>query len=262
MEPNPDGSGRIPEEKIVLRYSNALSEKYRKYRKYLRERTVSRADAFVVAVNGAALSYKWTQAANDAPRFLKALYPLGAYQIVIDRRSGEIIGHQNEPRFNIVKASGANVAVMPFLERSSRGITAVLGSFADPMYHGASLGSDFELAHNPMGRAPISDLVLPARRAWRAVLSESGGELGCGGSQTDGTTRKRIIWASSPRKIMRVLSTAAAVALLAKVSPHVIHIETFLVAYLYTITIRHSLQNDESSAIDSRKCTVDDCSAD
>ena len=28
VEPNPDGSGRIPEEKIVLRYANAISEKY------------------------------------------------------------------------------------------------------------------------------------------------------------------------------------------------------------------------------------------
>jgi hypothetical protein len=177
VEPNTDSSSRIPEEKIVLRYTNALSEKYRKYYGYLRQGIVRKSDAFVVAISGATLSYKWTRAANDAPRFLKALYPLGAYQIVLDRRSGEIIGHQNEPRFHVVKASGANVAVMPFLERRSRGITAVLSSFADPMYHGATLGSDFELAHNPMGRTPISDLVLPARRAWRTVLNENGGEL-------------------------------------------------------------------------------------
>jgi type I restriction enzyme S subunit len=37
IEPNPDGSGRIPEEKLVLRYTNAITEKYRKYRGYLRE---------------------------------------------------------------------------------------------------------------------------------------------------------------------------------------------------------------------------------
>ena len=29
VEPNPDGSGKIPEEKLVLRYSNAIAEKYR-----------------------------------------------------------------------------------------------------------------------------------------------------------------------------------------------------------------------------------------
>jgi hypothetical protein len=175
VQPNADGSSRIPEEKIVLRYTNALSEKYGKYRRYLRKGIVRKSDAFVVAINGAALSWKGIQAADDVPRFLKALYPLGPFQLVLDRRTGETIRHQNQPRFNIVKASGDNVAVMPFLERGSRGITAVLGSLADVMYHGTPLGSDFELAHNPMGRAPISDVALPAYRAWRAVLSENGG---------------------------------------------------------------------------------------
>jgi hypothetical protein len=31
VESNPDGSGKIPEEKLVLRYTNAIAEKYRKY---------------------------------------------------------------------------------------------------------------------------------------------------------------------------------------------------------------------------------------
>jgi hypothetical protein len=177
VEPNPDGSGKIPEEKLVLRYTNAISEKYRKYRGYLRDGIIHKNEAFVIAINGAALSYKWTQAERDAPRFLKAVYPLGAYQLLLDRRTGEIVGQQNEPRFSIVKASGANVATMPFLERRSRGISAILGSFADPMYHRTPLGSDFELAHNPMSRAPIADFVVPAKKAWRAVLNENGGEL-------------------------------------------------------------------------------------
>ena len=177
VEPNPDGSGKIPEEKLVLRYANAISEKYRKYRGYLRDGIIHKNDAFVIAINGAALSYKWTQAANDAPRFLKAVYPLGAYQLLLDRRTGTIVGQQNEPRFNIVKASGANVATMPFLERRSRGISAILGSFADVMCHRPALGFDFELAHNPMSRTPIADFVIPAKKAWRAVLNETGGEL-------------------------------------------------------------------------------------
>jgi hypothetical protein len=64
VEPNPDRSGKIPEEKLVLRYANAISEKYRKYRGYLRDGIIHKNDAFVIAINGAALSYKWTQAAK------------------------------------------------------------------------------------------------------------------------------------------------------------------------------------------------------
>jgi len=177
IEPNPDGSGKIPEEKLVLRYANAISEKYRKYQGYLRKGIIHKNDAFVIAINGAALSYKWTQVENDAPRFLKAAYPLGTYQLLMDRQTGKIVGQQNEPRFNIVKASGANVATMTFLERRSRGISAILGSFADVMSHRPALGFDFELAHNPKSRAPIADFVIPATKAWRAVLNETGGDL-------------------------------------------------------------------------------------
>ncbi|HEV2137014.1 MAG TPA: hypothetical protein VGR47_22540 [Terracidiphilus sp.] len=177
VEPNPDDSGKIPEEKLVLRYANAISEKYRKYLRYLRAGIIHKNDAFVIAVNGAALSYKWTQVENDVPRFLKAVYPLGVYQLLLDRRTGKIIGQQNEPRFNIVKASGANVGTMSFLERRSRGITAILGSSADVMWHSLALGFDFELAHNPQSRAPITDLSIPTKKVWRTVLSQTGGEL-------------------------------------------------------------------------------------
>jgi hypothetical protein len=45
------------------------------------------------------------------------------------------------------------------------------------MCHSAALGFDFELGHNPMSRTPIADLVIPARKAWRAVVDKTGGEL-------------------------------------------------------------------------------------
>ena len=176
-EPNPDGSGKIPEEKLVLRYANAISEKYRKYQGYLRDGIINKNDAFVIAINGAALSYKWTQLENDVPRFLKAVYPIGVYQLLLENRTGKIIGQQNEPRFNIMKASGAAVGTMSFLERRSRGISAILGSSADVMWHSLALGVDFELAHNPNSRAPIADFVIPAKKGWRAVLNETGGDL-------------------------------------------------------------------------------------
>ena len=176
-EPNLDGSGKVHEEKLVLRYANAISVKYCKYQRYLKDGIIRKDDAFVIAINDAALSSKRTQAENDAPRFLKAVYPLGAYQLLLDRGTGKIIGRQNEPRFNIVKASGKNVMTMPFFERRSRGISAIMGSSADVMCHNQALGFDFELAHNPKSRAPIADFVIPAKKAWRAVLNETGGDL-------------------------------------------------------------------------------------
>jgi hypothetical protein len=45
------------------------------------------------------------------------------------------------------------------------------------MCHRPALGFDFELVHNPKSRAPITDFVIPATKAWRAVLNETGGDL-------------------------------------------------------------------------------------
>jgi len=176
VEPNPDG-GRIPEEKLVLRYTNALREKDGKYLKYLRKGTVRKDDSFVIAINAHALAYRWTQAANDAPRFLKSLYPLGHYQVLINRQSGDIVGHQNEPRFQIVKANGAEVPVQAFLQRRSRAISAVLCSFANAASHGVPLGRDFELAYNPVARCPIATASIPSKRSWAAELTDTGGQL-------------------------------------------------------------------------------------
>jgi hypothetical protein len=173
IEPNPDGSGRIPEEKLVLRYATAIREKYLKYQKYLGEGLVKEADAFVIAINGAALPYKWAWAEKDAPRFLKALYPIGQYQVLLDRRTGEIVGKGNEPRFRFLKANQAEVPTQTFLDE----LSAVLCSYADVGSYSRPLGVDFELAHNPKARCPIRQEVIPAHRSWVADLTGEEGQL-------------------------------------------------------------------------------------
>ena len=177
VEPNPDGSCKIPEEKIVLRYTSSMREKYGKYLRYLRDGRLNRADAFVVAINAASLSYKWTQAENDVPRFLKALYPLGHYQLLLDKQTAEVVGRGNQPRFRILKASGAEVLVQAFVDKRWRAISAVLCSFADMGFYSVPLGFDFEIAHNPLGRRPIPKGAIHGRREWMAELADTEGRL-------------------------------------------------------------------------------------
>jgi hypothetical protein len=165
-----------PEQKIILRYTNAIREKYRKYMGYLRNGLIRKNDAYVIAINAANLRFKGIHAADDAPPFVKALYPLGFFQLLLDRVSGDIVGHGNETRFEIAKASGNKVGVYAFLDRQSRGISAVLCSFASPTYTGP-LGLDFELAYNPMARSPLPENLITARRIWTAELNEAGGNL-------------------------------------------------------------------------------------
>lgn len=173
----PDPIGKIPEEKLVLRYANAIREKHQKYAKYLGDGTVRKDDGFVIAMNSAHLAYRGMRAEQDAPRFLMALYPIGQYHVLFDRRTNDIVGHGNHPRFHIAKANKAEVQVQTFVQPGSEGISAVLCSFADAAWHAAPLGNDFELAYNPMGCSRIPEGMFPAKRSWTAELNDDGGQL-------------------------------------------------------------------------------------
>jgi hypothetical protein len=179
VEPNSDGSYRIPEEKIVLRYTTAIREKYQKYLCYLRKGIIHKNDAYVVAVNKSGLAYRWASAAIDLPRFLKAVYPIGELEVLIDKKEREIVGSQNRPRFFIPKANQSQVSVRAFVDRRWRGISAILCSDADVGWSSSPLGSDLELAHNPLCRRPIVRGLIPAAREWWSELNGTVGELFC-----------------------------------------------------------------------------------
>jgi type I restriction enzyme S subunit len=101
IEPGAAESGKIPEGKIVLRYTTAIREKYMKYLHYRRKGIVRKDDAYVVAVNKSGLAYRWASAAIDLPRFLKAVYPIGELEVLIDKKARKVVGAQNRPRFFI-----------------------------------------------------------------------------------------------------------------------------------------------------------------
>jgi type I restriction enzyme S subunit len=175
VEPNPP---EIPEEKIVLRYTSAIGEKYRKYFRYLEKRIVNEADAYVVALNGSALGY-WQSPAWDVPRFLKALYPIGKPQLLLDKKSREVVDTGNQPRFTIVKAQGSPVSRQAFIDRRWRGISAVIHSCAHAdmgrfcAYEDVRrLGFEFEIAYSPLARQPLSQGVIPAKIEWWSKLSD------------------------------------------------------------------------------------------
>jgi len=180
VEPNPT---EIPEEKIVLRYTSAIRQKYQQYFHYLRNRIIRKSDAYVVALNGSALGY-WRSPAWDVPRFLKALYPIGKPQLLLDKKSREVVDTGNQPRFTIVKAQGSPVPVQAFIDRRWRGISAVIHSCAhadmgrfcahEDM---GRLGFEFEIAYNPLARQPVSRGVIPAKIEWWSKLSDAEGEL-------------------------------------------------------------------------------------
>jgi hypothetical protein len=179
IEPGAAESGTIPEGKIVLRYTTAIREKYIKYLHYLRKGVIRKDDAYVVAINKSALAYRWASAAIDLPRFLKAVYPIGELEVLIDKRARKVVGAQNRARFFITKANKSPVPVQAFVDRRWRGLSAVICSDVDVGWSKLSLGHDFQIAYNPLSRQPVARGIIPAVREWWSKLDEASGELFC-----------------------------------------------------------------------------------
>jgi hypothetical protein len=90
----PSSDGRIydvPNEKIVLRYLNSMSEKYnRQCANWLTKGTVSDNDCFVIALNPRAIPFDIAD--KNPPRILQAAYTLGAPYVEMSRDTLKAVG--------------------------------------------------------------------------------------------------------------------------------------------------------------------------
>jgi hypothetical protein len=171
------GGGTIPEDKIVLRYTSAILEKYRKYTRYIQSGIVDRGDAYIIAINESGLAFRGVRAEADLPRFLKALYPIGQLEVVIDLQKPRHARMRNRSRFTIRKANSQEVAVQTFIDTSWSGLSAVICSNVDVRFSQRPLGADFEIAYNPLAVNRAQSGLLPAGREWFSTLDGEIGEL-------------------------------------------------------------------------------------
>jgi len=80
----------VPQEKIILRYLNSISEKYEcQYANWLKKGIVSDKDAFVIALNPREIPFD--HADTVPPRILQAGYTVRAPYIVIDRQTAKAV---------------------------------------------------------------------------------------------------------------------------------------------------------------------------
>jgi len=168
----------VPTDRIVLRYSNAIAAKHAKYLDYLAAGIVSGADSYVVAVNSWSLGCSWTS--GEMPRFLKAVFPMGALGYAIDAATRQIVDRKHQFRPIIQKNNRAGVSTEIFVNDEYRGLSAILHSHAHAFMN-RPLGTDFEIAHHPLAAQPVPAGLIPARREWHATPNEERGgyELTC-----------------------------------------------------------------------------------
>lgn len=170
VEPSKDEAYAVPDEKIILRYTIALAEKYRKYCAYYRDGTVKSDDSYVIAINGFPLSYRWAD--GEIPRILKAVFPLGPLQIVFDRNAKEVVETKHQHRPTIYKATGKPVSTEFFANAEYASVSAILFSRANACMSTFPLGTDFLVVHNPHASHPIPHGLLSCREYWKAADKE------------------------------------------------------------------------------------------
>jgi hypothetical protein len=153
----------VPNEKIILRYLNSISVKYKEqYANWLKAGVVSDKDCFVIAINPRKI--RFDHADTDPPRILQAGYTVGQPYLVIDPGAGKASGSGYPFRDHVVKASkkdakeGEDPAKVPtgvFQQQLYNGLSALLCSRVDAANRPAEMGDDFQLAPNPHAKVPL-----------------------------------------------------------------------------------------------------------
>jgi hypothetical protein len=149
----PGASGYVPTEKVLLRYTNALDEKRKKYADALKKNIVSLEDAYVLAINCRGIPHAWVS--GSMPYFIQAFLPFGPYTLSVDTTTLEILDAHYQYRAQVSKISGSPVSTRTFLDEEATFCSALLHSGVDCANHPNRLGEDFSILHNPRARRRI-----------------------------------------------------------------------------------------------------------
>lgn len=143
-----DGNGRPPEEKIILRFTNALDNKKIQYTNALNKKIISPADDYILAINSYSIPYG--PLGDTVPYFVKAFLPVGSPSFVFKKDQQKFDNNMYYiHRNNIEKQNNELVSTDNLFNPDYSFISAILHSGANCLYPSAILGSDFSILYNP-----------------------------------------------------------------------------------------------------------------
>lgn len=114
----------IPEEKVLLRFTNALDEKRKKYKEALEKNIIASDDLYILAINSRGIPHGWD--GDILPYFVKAFIALGTPEV--DTKNWEF---SFERRPTVKKASGQTIPTNAGIDPAFSFISAVLHSGVD-----------------------------------------------------------------------------------------------------------------------------------
>jgi hypothetical protein len=146
----------VPNEKLLLRYLNSITEKYdRQLRSWLKRGVVREEDAYVIAINPRRLGFEYAD--TTPPRILQVALSLGSLYVVIDQETLEQVRSGYQFRDRIKKAFGSDVPTGIFHRQEYSGLSGLLCSRIDAVNQPERMGADFQLVPNPWAKALLPE---------------------------------------------------------------------------------------------------------
>lgn len=155
--PQYGGSERppIPNEKIILRLTNAVDGKLKKYDEDKQKRRIRTEDGFILAVNGNKAVNRWHEAADDLPFMVKAVLPFGSQDFSWDTNTDEIVeGFAYRPE--VYKEKGSPVSTCWLQKEECKVISAIIYSEYGILELPQRMGSKFTFIHNRQASQPLN----------------------------------------------------------------------------------------------------------
>src|SRR3989344_6635142 len=159
----------LPKNELLLRFSNAVISKYRKYKEpYLSSGLLKNDEPYVIAVGKGSIQFL------DAypPVALRYLLGIGDLTLLmpLDPQTGarKVTEQFFSRQPAVEKKSGEDVLVGFFDDEANAGISGVIFCENHIMNHPDPLGSDFVLVRNPNASAPLPNDFLPIGAEWVA----------------------------------------------------------------------------------------------
>ncbi len=144
-----------PERQIILRIRGQIETKLKQFQIFVQSSSVSNNDCFVIAING--MQFHFIVDDDTSPAILKAVLPIGAPQIQINRKTGEVRESTMEYRPTVLKESGNEVMTTCFLNPAYSSVSAVLFSDANFLMDADSewVNRSITVVHNPLATNPL-----------------------------------------------------------------------------------------------------------
>lgn len=180
LDPSSGSVVDFPHEEILLRWTSAVKAKAEaligsadgKQVGYANSGLVAPDDAYVIAVNGCLLRGGRISALTGISQFpfaAEAVFPIGPYQLRIDRETLQVIDRSHQYRPHVLNQNGAKVPAYTFLDPRFSRISAI---WAVDLDGGSAIGNSepMIIVHNPNATNRIPLGFLPTDDEYEAVF--------------------------------------------------------------------------------------------